>query len=403
MNRISVGPSMSQTYLIILGHFGHMGGGERQAFHFIHYLRRELDASVAVLGWYGDGPLTVELHAMGCRTYNFPYQEKAKGTAKLRNLAHLAWFIRTRIRPDVILPFVSIHSKPVCLIWRWTGAGYCWWNQQDEGRGLYGTPTERRALRNAVHITSNSTVGADFLAETYKIPRATILVYNNGTPIVDPSSLKPLWRAELNLAPTVQLVSMLANITPFKDHVTLFHAWNKLQDLLIQRGQRPEQMPVLALAGGLNNSDHVGMLKTLAFDLGISAKSVRFLGAINTTNELVYESDLMVHSSVTEGCPNAVCEAMALGKTVVGTDIPGMRQALGEDIAKRCLAKPGDGDALAEKMFQFLTGPEDAGEIGLLNLKRIESEFTIEGMCRWFMSLIDGQAGRDRVVSSDRR
>ena len=378
-------PQASSSVLIVLGHYGHMGGAERQAFHLIEWLRSR-DLPVATLGWMGDqGPLADQARDLGCEVFSFPYRQPVSRLAYGTVLARLARFIRRRIAPEVILPYVSIHSQPVCLVWRHTGARYCWWNQQDEGRRLHGSRVERRALLNASHITSNSEVGADFIARTYRIPREQIQTYHNGTPVPDQASLQPKWREHLGVAPDTPIVSMLANVSPFKDHETLFRAWTQVHRNL--SGARPANRPVLVLAGSTEHApEHVAKLKCLAFDSGLDASAIRFLGAIRSTNELLYESDLVVHSSLTEGCPNAVCEAMALGKPVVGTDIPGMREALGhghEDF----LSPPGNEGELASKILKLIENPEMRTRIGLRNKHRIESEFAVDQMCEFLYGL----------------
>lgn len=371
-------------FLVVLGNYGNMGGAERQAFHLIEWLR-ERDFPVSTLGWTGEGPLAERARALGCEVHHFPYRFSFSPLGKALDLIGLTLYLRRKIRPEVILPFVSIHSKPLCRIWKWTGARYCWWNQQDEGRCLFGSPGEKRALLNAVDITSNSTIGADFLSETYGIPRDRIHVYNNGTPLPDPSSLHPRWRTDLEIGPERPLVSMIANITSYKDHATLLRAW---VDVVAAFSGLSEPIPMLVLAGHLGETEHVQYLKAQAFDLGLG-DFVRFIGAVESTDELIWESDLVVHSSVKEGCPNAVCEAMALAKAVVGTDIPGMRQALGEIESERLLAAPGDAAGLAGKIVAVLKDRDERLRIGAGNRRRIEQEFSIDKMTHFFLHLIE--------------
>ncbi|WP_354694220.1 glycosyltransferase family 4 protein [Elongatibacter sediminis] len=366
-----------------------MGGAERQAFHLIRYLRERRDARIAVLGWYGtEGPLAEALREWGCELFTFPYQGMAPKASKAWNLFQLARFIKSSIRPDYILPFVAVHSKPICQIWRLTGARYAWWNQQDEGRGLFGTGAERRALLNAAHITSNSWAGSEFLAQTYRIPKERILTYNNGTELPDTDRLQPTWRKQLGISSGTPLVSMVANITPYKDHATLLQAWRVV--LQSWSGEmRPA--PVLALVGHQKVATQVARLKVLAFDMGLGT-SVRFIGSIDTVKELMCESDLVVHSSLKEGCPNAVCEAMALGKPVVATDIPGTRQALDESTWRDCLAAPKDAEALAQRILTMLKNPDMSADLGARNRQRIKQHFSIEGMCAFFLSLLEQDA-----------
>ena len=152
--------------------------------------------------------------------------------------------------------------------------------------------------------------------------------------------------------------------------------------------QNQAALPILVLAGHLNDKAHVLKLKALTFDLELSP-TVKFVGSIDTTDELMFESDLVVHSSVKEGCPNSVCEAMAVAKPVVCTDIPGTRQALDKSLWDTCLSEPHNETNLAENIIYFLENRKHALRVGTLNRERIEKEFSIEGMCRFFDSLLN--------------
>ncbi len=176
---------------------------------------------------------------------------------------------------------------------------------------------------------------------------------------------------------------MVANITAFKDHETLIRAWVKVRNHFPS-----DQRLVLRLAGHLREQKTVYALKTLGFELGLSATDIEFLGPVEDVNSLILQSSLVVHSSLTEGCPNAVCEAMALGRAVVATDIPGCRQALGPE-GIEWLAAPGDSAALADRIIRMLENPELRTKVGHRNRQRIESEFSIAGMNRFFQECIE--------------
>jgi glycosyltransferase involved in cell wall biosynthesis len=61
--------------------------------------------------------------------------------------------------------------------------------------------------------------------------------------------------------------------------------------------------------------------------LGISAQ-VEFLGYRNDIPELLAETDIAVLTSIKEGLPRAVLEAMAMGLPVVATRVPGTREVV---------------------------------------------------------------------------
>jgi glycosyltransferase involved in cell wall biosynthesis len=246
--------------------------------------------------------------------------------------------------------------------------------QQDEGRDLYKTKFEKWTIKQASDIISNSEVGMDFIEEAYLINKADMVHYNNVIYVPDVKNLKPYWRSHLNISDNALVVSMIANITPFKDHETLFKAWPQ-----VVKHFHAKNKSVYLLLAGQPKQETITNLKLIGFDLNIS-NHVRFLGGTNKTNELINESDLVVHSSLKEGCPNAVCEAMALGKAVVGTDIPGNSEALTRSYEAVCLAAPQNPEDLAAKIIHLLENEALRKELGTFNKNRIITEYNVEQM-----------------------
>ena len=74
--------------------------------------------------------------------------------------------------------------------------------------------------------------------------------------------------------------------------------------------------------------------KELAADLGIS-DSVEFTGALKNPYPMLKQSDMYVLSSINEGFPNALIEAMALDLPVVSTDcLTGPSEILADELSK---------------------------------------------------------------------
>ena len=97
---------------------------------------------------------------------------------------------------------------------------------------------------------------------------------------------------------------------------------------------------------------------------------------------------MVVHSSIKEGCPNAVLEAMALGRCVCGTDISGIRQAVGSSEATDILSTPHDVDSLARIMSRLLTDKNERQQRGTVNMNRIENHFNPTGLTQTVLSKI---------------
>ena len=379
--------SVRPRLLVVIGTLAHMGGAERQALYLVQHLHA-LGADVEVLAFEEGSVLRREIEPLGIRVRAFEYFFRWPKSKRARALTSLVGLLRKDIKPDALLPFVGIHSKAIAQVWPYTNARFCWWNQQDEGRDLGGTAVESRILRKVSTITSNSVAGRDFLAQTYSLEASAIHVYNNGTPI--PATIPPSgqWRQRENLGHR-KAVTMLANVTNYKDHDTLISAWR-----LVQQRYSNGSRPILLLAGHLRDTDTVAALKIKAFELGLSSDDVRFVGPVADVSPFLADSDLVVHSSLTEGCPNAVCEAMAMRRAVVATDIPGTRQALGDE--SPWLTKPRNAEDLAEKIVRLLDNDELRAHTGHENMRRIASDFTIESMNRFFQNEIE--TGLDRPL-----
>jgi glycosyltransferase involved in cell wall biosynthesis len=180
---------------------------------------------------------------------------------------------------------------------------------------------------------------------------------------------------------------MIANITQFKDHGTLIDAW-----LVVRDHFKGKAAPVLLLAGHQREKPTLTKLKMQAFDLGLSSDDIKFLGPVEDVSGLIADSDLIVHSSIKEGCPNAVCEAMALAKAVVATDIPGCRQAMG-DQGEPWLAGHLDSNGLALRIISLLENDELREQVGRMNFKRVKSEFSIQSMNFFYQQLVEKGLG----------
>jgi glycosyltransferase involved in cell wall biosynthesis len=362
-----------KTFMFFIGHYLNLGGAEAAAIILAKELQQRYKAKIIFVAGSPDGKVKNDLDQLGFKTLYFKFNYKAKPYKKIPSYLKLIYLIRKH-KPDFLLPYVAGNNKMVLPIWKYTGAKYAWWMQQDEGRELYKTKFEKWTIDQASDIISNSEVGMDFIQEAYDKDKSQMVHYNNVIYVPNQYDLKSFWRSKLDIKKNTLIVSMIANITPFKDHETLFKAWPLVVNHFKQQNQ-----PICLLLAGQPKKETITMLKILGFDLRIS-DSLYFLGGTDKTNELISASDLVVHSSIKEGCPNAVCEAMALGKAVVGTDIPGNSEALTRTYENFCLSQPKNSDDLAQKIIHVLEHPELRNEIGNFNKKRIIEHYNVEQM-----------------------
>jgi glycosyltransferase involved in cell wall biosynthesis len=358
-----------------------LGGAERQALLLARHLAHEQGANVEFWGIGKPGRVS-EL----CDEYNIPWRSApiplpwaSNLFTQLKSLVRFALALR-RARPDVILPYIFLPSAACGIVWRFTGARACIWNQRCEGRDRLDRPSEKLAIWFTRHFVANSKLGAEFMVTKLGIRHAPVNVIYNGVELKAPVWDRSRWRDHLGVTDDTFLACMVANLHPFKDHVTLLKAWR----IVVDRLRAENRQAVLLLAGSFFETEL--SLKALAYDLKLG-KSVRFLGGVKDVSGLLGAIDLGVHSSVNEGVPNGVLECMAAGLPVTGTDYPGICEAVGED-GYRFLAPPFDAEALAEQIIVLALNPELRREAGAANRRRIETVFPPQKMNQKMVSLI---------------
>lgn len=119
-----------------------------------------------------------------------------------------------------------------------------------------------------------------------------------------------------------------------------------------------------------------GALETLAAELGIS-HAIKFMGSIQDIPALLRESSCLVHTSESEGCPNAVMEAMACSLPVVAMetgDIP----YLVDDGKTGFVVQQGDEMMLAERLSTLLGDATLRYRMGMAARTKAEREFGLD-------------------------
>ena len=352
-----------------------LGGAEKQALLFGAWLQNEKKCTVEI--WHfmaGDGSAKIV-----CDRYNL----KTKEIGYFRGLARFLYpkqiweyaKLFKSFKPDLLLGYTNQPDLLLGLIWKKTGAKYFIWGQQgiEAGGYKFEKKVDKMALHNTPIFISNSINGADFLRNELHIPSEKIKVIYNGPEKLDATFSREDWHRKLGLGPTDFVGLMVAHIALRKDHHTLLKAWKIVKENLEPKGIKP----VLILAGMLGNATQE--LLDLSLDLEIFG-NVKFLGNIKDITGLNLAADLHILSSNTEGLPNSLLEAMNLGLPVVGTNIPGIFEAVGEE--NSCyLSEPKDFHGMAMNILKFATNTALMEDVGKRNAERINTYFSLQNMC----------------------
>lgn len=356
-----------------------LGGAERQGLLFAKYLR-ELGSHVQIWGLTGEPGALATL----CDDAGIPWRALRIDWGTRLVEAHINAFELRRLavglreqQPTLLMPYTFFSNVTTGLIWRLTGAKLCVWNQRDAGFYLDGfNPWRSAAARLVPRFIANSQAGKDALVRAFAAT-VRVAVIHNGVDLAPPKLSRAEWRAKLGARDSTFVAAMVSNIHGNKAHIELLAAWRRVVDrrpdsLLVFAGRQEEtSRDVRELVRGVGLTDHV-----------------RFTGMIDDVSGLWRAADLCAHCSLTEGLPNAVLEAMACAVPVVGTDIPGIREAVGSD-AVRYLVPLGGILRIADIILELAGDPDMRRRVGLGLQQRAQREFSAEAMCRATVEQLD--------------
>lgn len=151
----------------------------------------------------------------------------------------------------------------------------------------------------------------------------------------------------------VQIISVGA-LSAQKDYPTLIRAAKRLRARLAERGLRAK----FRIVGG---GAMLHELRCLVESEGVS-EMVDLLGTRSDIVDLLSQADIFVNSSLYEGLPVAILEAMATGLPVVATRVPGNLDII-SDRVNGLLAQGGSPQALAEAIDHCISHPETYGHL----------------------------------------
>ncbi len=122
----------------------------------------------------------------------------------------------------------------------------------------------------------------------------------------------------------------------------------------------------------------------LAKRIGLEG-AVHFAGGVSDSKPFVRALDILAVCSDSEGFPNVVLEAMACGKPVVSTRVPGAEDAVVHG-GTGLLVPTGDGAALADALTRILGDAELRETMGHAARERVRS-FSVRAAARRYAAL----------------
>lgn len=133
---------------------------------------------------------------------------------------------------------------------------------------------------------------------------------------------------------------------------------------------------IFYMLGGFDNENPFALRRS-ELETYLSSGIVEYPGHVeNVADYLIKSSVFVLPSFYREGVPRSTQEAMAIGRPIITTDVPGCRETV-EDGINGYLIPPFNADALAAKMITFIKQPKLINEMGRESRRIAELKFNI--------------------------
>ena len=168
--------------------------------------------------------------------------------------------------------------------------------------------------------------------------------------------------------PVAPTIAWVGRIDPLKDVKTLLRAFARIRRAI------PDAR--LRIFGGTptGNEAYYQACLRLHDQLGLGTSAV-FEGRVPSIIDAYHAGHVVLSTSISEGFPYAVLEAMASGRAVIATDVGGVREAVADT---GILVPPRDDKRIAEACIELLADSRRRAQLASLGRERVLSMFTLE-------------------------
>lgn len=224
------------------------------------------------------------------------------------------------------------------------------------------------SYRRAALITPGNRYNRLWEEQGGAAPESIRTVYNG----VDPAAFPPA-----GPEPDAPTLSWAGRVDPIKDLETLIRAFSQVRERI------PEAR--LRLFGGTPRGGEAyrERCEALAAELG-HADAVTFEGRVDDIKDAYAAGNVVMLSSISEGFPFTLIEAMSCGRATISTDVGGVREAVGD---AGLVVPPRDPDAMAAAALELLADPGRRAAMGQAARLRVVEQFTLRRTIDTFRSI----------------
>lgn len=268
----------------------------------------------------------------------------------------------------------------------------------EHGRHYPDTRSAKRVAFNRALLRSDDRligVGESVrraLVDNEGLPEHRTETIYNGVPLDNflavngDGDLKQKVRTELGIGIDEFAIIQVARLNALKDHTTAIRTLQRLLD-----GNVPAKLILIG------DGEERPQLQQLVAEKQL-AESVNFLGARSDIPQLLVAGDAFLLSSISEGIPLTLIEAMAAGIPVVSTNVGGIPEVI-EHGRTGLLAPARNDEILASHLRVFWQCPDQRRELAESGCHRAIEHYSLKQMHQQYVDVYESLLSRSAVPS----
>ncbi len=366
----------NKTILHIISQLG-MGGAERQLYLLLKGLRSQYDFIVVSY----DKERLDYMDAIQSLGVQVIVILKGPGLiGRLRFLKELRNLIRT-IAPDIVHTWLSsanFWGRIACLLSKKKRRIIASVRNVGEmDKKILETLADRLLAKKTDVIIANTFAARNYML-SYKIPEKKIRVIHNG---IDPksydfSATKGEIRKQLSIPQDKVLIGTVGRMMPQKNHFMfvevareILRKRNDVHFVLVGDGELRQNIEALISKYGL-------------------CEMFTLTGQRDDIPQLLRAFDIFILTSLWEGLPNVIMEAMCARLPVVATDVGGVSELIspGEN---GFLVPPNDINSMVRDINKLIDSAKLRSDFGLSGRSKIERQFSLKNTYDLYSSIYD--------------
>ncbi len=363
------------------------GGAQHYVFDLANYLKREYEIAVALGEQGDDGELVKALTEVGIKYYTIPHLKRA--ISPLDEMMALMEIIKliTKLKPD----FIHLNSSKISILG--SVAGYLAGAQIGKQPKIiytvhgwvFNEPLPNwlkffyRWLEKFTAVFKDKIICVSeydrqiALKEKIASAKKLIMIHNGIEPIKFLSSelaRQTLFKKVDIRQSTIDnlVIGTISNFYKTKGLIYFIQA----AEILITNHRLPATFIIIG------EGEQRQMLEKL-IDVYNLQNNFILTGRINRAAELLPAFDIFVCSSVKEGFPYSILEAMSAGLPIVTTNVGGIPEMI-HDQNNGLLVEPAKPADLAEKIKQLINNHEFSLKLGRQARQDVTEQFSLEKM-----------------------